>query len=166
MTDFDFSTYTNPARRYGRYLGWLFDTVDLDTALAISSAITLLEYRSGRYDTEQTNRLGYARTRTLPWISRMNTDNPDYPLIDYGHDGDQDEPREILSELTKVEPYVAEIDWWCRLPVRVTHSCLATGFCIELGPYAFDETNISRFCGRLLARYDIANHGSTIWRVK
>lgn len=59
----------------------------------------------------------------------------DFPVLDTdrstipGGEGTKTE----LADLGMIEPYVDEMDWWCRLPVRVTHGYVS-GVCIELGP--------------------------------
>lgn len=91
--------------------------------------------------------------------------NPNgFPTIDYARDGDKDEHRDILDDLGAIEPYLDETDWWCRIPVRITHSCLS-GVCIELGPYTLGENEVERLRSALRS-YDVINHGPGVRRIK
>ena len=64
-----------------------------------------------------------------------------------------------------VEPYIDETDYWCSMPVRVSHAPTA-GVVIELGPYTpIDPRDIARLRAAIRS-WAIANNGPGVRRVK
>jgi hypothetical protein len=48
--------------------------------------------------------------------------------------------RVVLDFLGYIEPRLDETDYWCTMPVRLTHS--ASGFGLEVGPYDLAHDDI------------------------
>lgn len=79
----------------------------------------------------------------------------DFPVLDSSRH--MSEGRVVLDELGHIEPYVDEMDWWCRMPLRVAHTT-ASDVVIEIGPYTLDSEDIERLRAALRS-HDIANNG-------
>lgn len=87
----------------------------------------------------------------------MKRDDPmrltsDFPILDGVPQGGPD--RTIIDALGVLEPYVAESDSWCALPVRLVRT-QAAGLQFELGPYTLDAADICTLRAAIAA-YDAA----------
>lgn len=51
--------------------------------------------------------------------------------------------RVILDFNGHVEPHIDEVDYWCAMPLRLTHD-QGGGFRLECGPYSLSHTDIER----------------------
>ncbi|WP_137147544.1 hypothetical protein [Mycolicibacterium sp. CR10] len=85
-----------------------------------------------------------------------------FPMLDANRD--HQPGRVVLDDLGLIEPYVDETDYWCSMPLRVSHSP-TTHVAIEIGPYTIDSRDIERL-REALRVYDITTKGQTIRRVK
>ena len=75
-----------------------------------------------------------------------------------GGDRSCDRPdRTIVDVCGLVELYVAEVDSWCALPVRLVQTAGA-GLCLELGPYQLDAAGVA-VLRAAVADYDLAVSG-------
>lgn len=93
------------------------------------------------------------------------TDGPNFDVLDADRTHAHDEcGRGIFDSFGYVEPYVAEIDSWLSMPVRLAHSALA-GWHIEIGPYDLDAADIG-VLQRAIAAYHEAAHGNRLRIVK
>ncbi|WP_137149465.1 hypothetical protein [Mycolicibacterium sp. CR10] len=62
-----------------------------------------------------------------------------FPVLDANRE--HQPGRVILDDLGVIEPYVDETDYWCAMPLRVSHSP-TTHVAIEIGPYTIDSRDI------------------------
>ena len=69
-----------------------------------------------------------------------------FPILDGIHQSGPD--RTIVDVCGLVELYVAEVDSWCALPVRMVQTAGA-GMCLEMGPYLLDAADIATLRGAI-----------------
>ena len=65
----------------------------------------------------------------------------DFPVLDAPRSPEIG--RVIMSVHGHLEPYVDEMDYWCSMPIRLAHTT-TNDWCIEMGPYTLDATDIFR----------------------
>jgi hypothetical protein len=89
----------------------------------------------------------------------MTTIDPaDFPILDAARQGaDQPGGRAIMDVFGVIEPHIAELDFWCAMPVRLVYSQIG-GWGIELGPYTLNASDIERLRDAIAA-YDDATGG-------
>ena len=78
-----------------------------------------------------------------------------FPILDGVHLDGPD--RTIVDVCGLVELFVAEVDSWCALPVRLVQTAGA-GLCLELGPYQLDAAGVA-VLRAAVADYDLAVSG-------
>lgn len=63
--------------------------------------------------------------------------------------------RHIVQAFGDAEPYIAEMDWWASMPVRLVHNT-AVGWALEVGPYELWSGEIE-LLREAIAAYDLAS---------
>ncbi|ODR03783.1 hypothetical protein BHQ15_17800 [Mycolicibacillus koreensis] len=84
-----------------------------------------------------------------------HTEPPNFPSLDAPRaTANTEYNRDIIDILGHIEPYVGEVDYWCSMPIRLTHN-QAAGFILEVGPYDLDRADIDALRAAIVA-YDAA----------
>jgi hypothetical protein len=78
----------------------------------------------------------------------------DFPVLDAPRtEATRSCGRVVLDFLGYIEPRIDETDYWCNMPVRLTHT--VAGFALEVGPYDLDAADIRKL-REAIASYDQA----------
>ncbi len=90
----------------------------------------------------------------------------DFPILDAPRtEAKNDLFRTVIDELGAIEPHIDETDYWCTMPMRLSHNA-AAGIVLEIGPYDLDREDVNRL-REAIRKYDTCTRGGpTIRRVK
>lgn len=84
-----------------------------------------------------------------------HTEPPRFPSLDASRaTATAEYNRAIIAFLGRIGPYLGEVDYWCSMPLRLTHN-QAAGFILEVGPYDLDRADIDALRAAIVA-YDAA----------
>jgi hypothetical protein len=80
---------------------------------------------------------------TIQDAAKSLNDQVVYPLIDADRTESEEEVgRQVFHDFGEIEPYCPDTDFWCRVPIRLSHN-QAAGEVIEIGPFDLGKREIA-----------------------
>ena len=85
----------------------------------------------------------------------------DYPVLDGDRTADNNDVYRVVlvDTIEPIEPRIPEVDFWCEMPVRISHDT-GQGIALEIGPYTLDDSDIDTLRGAIALADDIKARNS------